>query len=110
MDLEPVSSHSPSAHLIRSKSHYRPTDPIAAAHDCLLSDCAALHIRIWNWAAGFFFFLPLLAISGKTDSVRLVFLFLATAGKCIRGPAAGAEGASVGEVGGNQGRVVTDCM
>lgn len=48
------SSHSPSAPLILSKSHYNPTNPTASHQDCLLSGSPALHIRIWNWAEGSF--------------------------------------------------------
>lgn len=54
LGLDPVSSHSPSAPLILSKSHYNPTNPTASHHDCLLSGSPALHIRIWNWAGGSF--------------------------------------------------------
>lgn len=52
LGLDAVPSHSPSAPLILSKSHYNPTNPIASHHDCLLSGSSALHIRIWNWAGG----------------------------------------------------------
>lgn len=98
LGLDPVSSHSPSAPLILSKSHYNPTNPTASHHDCLLSGSPALHIRTWNWAGGSFF--SPITISEKTDSLLSVCLFLVTAAKCIRGPATGAEGASFVEVGG----------
>lgn len=64
--LDPASSHSPSAPLIRSKSHYNPTNPTASHHDSLLSGSPALHIRIWNWAGGSAF--PPITISEKADS------------------------------------------
>ncbi|CAB1453348.1 unnamed protein product [Pleuronectes platessa] len=67
-----------------------------AVYDSLLSASPALHIRIPNWTEGISCFLPV-AISEKTDSLRLVCLFLTTAGKCIRSSAAGAEGAGVGK-------------
>ena len=73
LDLEQASSHTPSARIIRSKSHYNPTNPPASRHDSLLSASPALHIRIWNWTGGISCFLPL-AISEKTDSLRLVCL------------------------------------
>lgn len=49
---------------------------------------------------------PPITISEKADSLLSVCLFPVTAGKCIRGPAAGAEGAGFWEVGGNS---VTGC-
>lgn len=100
LGLDPVSSHSPSAPLILSKSHYNPTNPTAYHHDCLLSGSPALHIRTWNWAGGFFF-LPHYHLWENWFFPVSVPFFLVTAAKCIRGPAAGPEGASFGEVGGN---------
>ena len=52
LGLDPLSSHSPSAPLILSKSHYNPTNPTASHRGCLFSGSPALHIRIWSWAGG----------------------------------------------------------
>lgn len=96
--LDPASSHSPSAPLIRSKSHYNPTNPTASHHDSLLSGSSALHIRIWNWAGGSSF--PPLPSLRKLILLS-VCLFLITSGKCIRSSTTRAEGHGLGEVGGN---------
>lgn len=96
--LDPASSHSPSAPLIRSKSHYNPTNPTASHHDSLLSGSSALHIRIWNWARGSS--LPPLPSLRKLILLS-VCLFLITSGKCIRSSTTRAEGHGLGEVGGN---------
>lgn len=99
LGLDAVSSHSPSAPLILSKSHYNPTNPTASCHDSLLSGSPAFHIRIWNWAgAPPTSTLPSLR---KLISLLSVCLFLIVAGKCIRGLAARAEGAGFGQVAGN---------
>ncbi|XP_035765588.1 general transcription factor II-I repeat domain-containing protein 2-like [Neolamprologus brichardi] len=73
--LDPASSHSPSAPLIRSKSHYNPTNPTASHHDSLLSGSPALHIRIWNWAGGSSF--PPITISEKADSPSFIVFSVA---------------------------------
>lgn len=96
--LDPASSHSPSAPLIRSKSHYNPTNPTASHHDSLLSGSSALHIRIWNWAGGSSF-PPLPSL--RELILLSMCLFLITSGKCIRSSTTRAEGHGLGEVGGN---------
>lgn len=96
LGLDPVSSHSPSAPLILSKSHYNPTNPTASHYDSLLSGSPTRHIRIWNWAGG-----SPITISEKADSPLSVCLSLITIGKRIRSWATGAEGYGLGEVGGN---------
>lgn len=52
LGLDAVPSHSPSAPLILSKSHYNPTNPIVSHHDYILSGSPAFRIRIWKWAGG----------------------------------------------------------
>lgn len=110
LGLDPLSSHSPSAPLILSKSHYNPTNPTASHRGCLLSGSPALHIRIWSWAGGSSS--SPITIYEKADSLLSLCPFLLIAGKCISGPAAGVEGAGFGEVGGNSvtGRTGRSCF
>lgn len=97
--LDPVSSHSPSAPLILSKSHYNPTNPSASLHDCLLLAAQPSTLGLGTGLEAPFS-LPLPSLRKRILSCHCGF-FPVTAAKCIRVPAAGAAGASFREVGGN---------